>query len=272
MHDKKHCLVSHPRDPKFLNLRALQSPQGRSRTGLYLVEGIRHIARAIECRVQIESFFYDPSVLSNRFGRKLAARLRQAGVDSVQLSPQLYRELTLAAEPQGIGAVVRQSWTPIVNLQPARDSFWLAVESIDSPGNLGTIIRTAEATGVAGIFMIGPYADPLDPAAVRATMGSLFSQKLVRCSAREFTDWARSFGVNIVASLPGGLLEYRALPFRWPAVLLIGSEKHGLSDNLIEIADFTVRVPMLGRCDSINVAVAAGVLLYEMFNQRRARD
>jgi TrmH family RNA methyltransferase len=140
---------------------------------------------------------------------------------------------------------------------------------MDSPGNLGTIVRTAEATGVAGIFLIGADADPFDPAAVRASMGSLFSQRLVKCTAREFTDWARSSGASVIASSPTGLLDYRALRCRWPAVLLMGSEKHGLSEHLTETSDFTVRIPMLGSCDSINVAVAAGVLLYEIFNQRR---
>ncbi len=100
-------------------------------------------------------------------------------------------------------------------------------------------------------------------------MGSLFSQKLVRCSKRELIGWAREFGVAIVGSSPGGLLDYWSFRCRWPAALLIGNEKRGLSDDLLEVCDFTVRIPMLGRTDSINVAVAAGVLLYELFNQRR---
>jgi TrmH family RNA methyltransferase len=179
MHENKYSLVNHARDPKFLFLRSLQNQHSRSRTGFYLIEGIRHVARAVEYHAPIQSFFFDPSVLSNRFGQKLVRKLRQSGVPGTQLSPQLYRNLTLAGEPQGLGAVVRQQWTSVGNLQPSSNSIWLAVESIDSPGNLGTIIRTAEATGIAGIFVIGPYADPWDPAAVRATMGSLFSQKLV---------------------------------------------------------------------------------------------
>jgi TrmH family RNA methyltransferase len=269
MHEEKHGLVNHPRDPRFLALRSLQTTQGRFRIGLYLIEGIRHVARAVEHHAPIQSFFVDPSVLSNPFGRKLARQLKHSGVPGLQLSRQLYREFTLAAEPQGIGAVLRQQWAPINGIQPEQNSTWLAVESIDSPGNLGTIIRTAEATGVAGIFIIGFDADPFDPAAVRASMGSLFSRKLVKCTAREFTDWAKSSRVSIIASSPAGLLDYKALRCRWPAVLLLGSERHGLSDQLIEASDFTVRIPMLGRCDSINVAVAAGVLLYEIFNQRR---
>ncbi len=113
-------------------------------------------------------------------------------------------------------------------------------------------------------------ADPYEPAAIRASMGSLFSQRLVRCSVREFTDWARASGVALVGSSPAGLLDYRAFRCRWPAALLIGSEKHGLSNQLADACDFMVRIPMVGRGDSINAAVAAGVLLYELFNQRRA--
>jgi RNA methyltransferase, TrmH family len=268
MHENKYPVVNHPRDPRFLTLCSLQTPQGRSRTGLYLIEGIRHLARAVEHGSSIESVFLDPSVLSNPFGQKLARRLRKRGVPGVRLSPRLYRDLTLAAEPQGIGAVVRQQWIRLANVGAARGSFWLALESIESPGNLGTIIRTAEAAGVTGIFMLDPESDPHDPATVRATVGSLFSQKLTRCSAREFTSWAKSGGVAIVGSSPAGLMEYKEVRYRFPAVLVIGSEKRGLSEQLVEAADFMVRIPMRGGCDSINAAVAAGVLLFEMSSQR----
>jgi len=239
----------------------------------------------------------------------------------VRLSPQLYRELTQAAEPQGIGAVLKQHLISIADLDSlVRDSYpgmasampirraknaalaagtiYLAVESIDSPGNLGTMIRTAEAAGVAGIFLLGQDDDPFAPATVRATMGSLFAQKLVKCSPPEFIAWARSKGVATIASSPGGLLDYRALrgarrvphPSRFseggdfdvsstaplsiprPAALLMGSEKRGLSGQLLEASDFTVRIPMRGRCDSINVAVAAGILIFELFSQQRTGD
>jgi RNA methyltransferase, TrmH family len=271
MHENKYALVNDARDPRFLTLRSLQSPQRRSRTGLYLIEGIRHLAQALENHAPIHSVFYDPSTLSNRFGQKLVRRLRQSGVPGIQLSPNLYRQFTLAAEPQGIGAIVSQQWTRLNDLRVARDSCWLGVESLEQPGNLGTIIRTAEATGVNGIFVLGQNVDPWDPAAVRASMGSLFAQQLVRCSTREFADWAKSSGVAVVGSSPSGLVDYREWPSQRPTVLLVGNEKYGLSEHLVEVADFMVRIPMAGRCDSINVAVAAGVLLFEMFNQRRGR-
>jgi TrmH family RNA methyltransferase len=268
VHD--HNPIVHPTDPRFQQLRSLQTPQGRFRTGNYLIEGIRHVARAVDERAPIQSIFVAPSALSNPFGQKLARGIRQTGAPCVQLPPQLYRDLTLAADPQGVGAVVRQRWIPLRDIRPGTHRLWLAVESIDSPGNLGTIIRTAEATGVAGIIILGDGADPHDPAAIRASMGSLFSQRLVRCETREFAAWARSSNVALVASSPAGLLDYRAFQCRWPAVLMIGSEKRGLSRQLLDACDFTVRLPMLGHGDSINAAVAAGVLLYELFHQRSA--
>jgi RNA methyltransferase, TrmH family len=268
MHEK-YPFVSDPRDSRFLALRPLQTPHGRSRTGLYIIEGIRHLARAVEHNSPIESVFLEPSTLSNHFGQKLVRRLRKRGVPGIRLSGQLYRDLTLAAEPQGIGAVLRQRWTPLANLKVERNSLWLAVESIESPGNLGTMIRTADAAGAIGIFVLSPDCDPYDPATVRATMGSLFSQKLLSCSPHEFITWAKSNRVAVVASSPAGLMGYRGLRYRFPAVLVIGSEKQGLSEQLVEAADFVVRIPMCGSCDSINAAVAAGVILFEMASQRR---
>jgi RNA methyltransferase, TrmH family len=269
MNEKKYPVVSSPRDPRFLNLRSLQTHQGRSRTKLFIIEGIRHLARAVEHCAPIESVFLDPSVLSNPFGQKLARRLRQHGVPGIRLSRELYRNLTLATEPQGIGAVLRQRWFPLEQLSTTRDSLWLAVESIESPGNLGTIIRTAEAAGANGVFILNLNCDPHDPATIRATMGSLFSQKLVRCSVPEFNCWAKSNGISVVASSPSGLMDFKALAYQFPAALIVGSEKHGLSDQLLEGANFVVRIPMHGGCDSLNAAVAAGVLMFEMTGQRK---
>ena len=264
MHENKYPIVAHDRDSRFVTLRFLQTPQGRSRSGQYLIEGIRHVARAVEHNAPIQSVFLDMSVLSNRFGRKLAQRLCKSGVPGIRLAPRLYRDLTLASAPQGIGAVVRQQWASVAGVQTAKNSLWLAIESIESSGNLGTIVRTAEASGVSGIFLLDSESDPFDPAAVRASMGSIFVQRLIRCSSREFKEWAKRAGVTIVASSPGGLMYYKSVQYRWPLALVLGSEKHGLSEALLEVSDMTVRIPMHGKCDSINVAVAAGVLLFEV--------
>jgi len=263
VHDEKYPLISHPNDPQFRLLRQLQSARGREQTNQYLIEGIRHVARAHEARAAFSSLFVEPSKLSNPFGQKLARRIRQAGVPQFRIAPHLYRELTLASEPQGIAAILRKPQTSLDAIGRAHSALWLAVESIDQPGNLGTIIRTAEASGAAGIFVLGQGADPWDPACVRATMGALFSLRLIQCSNREFIQWSRTNHVKIVASSPAGLMTFKAFGGRKPMAILIGSEKVGLSEELLEAADFTVRIPMKGQSDSINAAVAAGVLLFQ---------
>ena len=131
------------------------------------------------------------------------------------------------------------------------------------------MIRTAEAAGVSELFILSGDCDPYDPATVQASMGSLFSLRLVRCSVCEFRDWAHSNGIALVASSPAGLMDYKALHYRFPATLVIGSEKRGLSDQMLELADFVVRIPMRGSCDSLNAAVATGVLLFEIAGQRQ---
>ena len=121
---------------------------------------------------------------------------------------------------------------------------------------------------MAGIFLVDLYSDAWDPAAVRASMGSLFSQKLARCSHSELRNWARNQNVPIVGSSPSGLLSYKEMQWRRAFVLAIGNEKKGVSEQLSEVCDIIVRIPMTGACDSINVAVAMGVLLFEAFTQR----
>jgi RNA methyltransferase, TrmH family len=268
MHEENYPLISNERDLRFQQLRSLQTASGRSKTNLYLIEGVRHVARAAERNDLIQQLFVEPSTLSNPFGQKLARRLRKSGVSAIRLTPQLYRNLTLAAEPQRIGAVVRQRWWCIEELKAPRDSLWLALESVVQPGNLGTILRTVEAAGVNGVFLLGGGSDPWDPVCVRASMGSLFSQRLVRCQTADFVQWTRSNRVVVIASSPAGLLDFKAFRCRWPAVLLIGSERHGLSPQSAQAAQFSVRIPMASQCDSINASVAAGVLLFEMASQR----
>ncbi|MBS1805624.1 MAG: hypothetical protein JST28_19855 [Acidobacteria bacterium] len=182
MNEKGYPVVSSPRDLRFLNLRSLQTHQGRSRTKLFIIESVRHLTCAGERCARIKSVVLDASVLSNPFGQKLALRLRQQAIPGIRLSRELYRDLTLATELQGTGAVLRKRWSRLEELRVARNSLWLTVESIESPGNLARFIRTAEAAGVDGVFILNPKCDPHDPAAIRATMGSLFSQTLVRCS------------------------------------------------------------------------------------------
>jgi RNA methyltransferase, TrmH family len=139
---------------------------------------------------------------------------------------------------------------------------------VRSPGNLGTILRTCEAVGGAGAILIGDGIDPYDPATVRATMGAVFSQRFVRTGFRELVGWKRQTGIRLVGTSPLAVKNYRAGDYRGPLILYMGSERKGMSPEHQALCDEMVRIPMVGRADSLNIAVATGVMLYEVFHQR----
>jgi RNA methyltransferase, TrmH family len=274
MHDASSpSLITDLDHPLIQRFRSLQTAAGRAASGCYVIEGIRHVFRATQASARIEQLFIAPKALKNPAGQKLARRLRRAGTPCATVAPDLYRRLSLAATPQGIAAILRQEWTPLTALRPDEGNGWLAVEGVESPGNLGTMIRTSEAAGAAGLILIGRTADPHDPAAVRATMGSLFSQKLVRTMPREFVAWSGRGRLMLVGASPQATHDYRAVRYEKPLVILVGSEKRGLSDELSQACDALVRIPIRRRgVDSLNVAVAAGILLYAALDQRLGYD
>jgi TrmH family RNA methyltransferase len=270
MHDASSpALVTDYDHPLIRRFRSLQTEAGRAASGCYLIEGVRHVFRATQAQIPIEQLYIAPKALKNPAGQKLARHLRRAGTPVATVAPDLYRRLSLAASPQGIAAILRQDWTPLAAVRPGDGNGWLAVEGVESPGNLGTMIRTSEAAGTAGLILIGPTADPYDPAAVRATMGSLFSQILVRTTVREFAAWSGQQRVSLVGTSPHAARDYRAVRYEKPLVILVGSEKRGLSEELCRACDMLVRIPILRPgVDSLNVAVAAGILLYAALDRQ----
>lgn len=163
---------------------------------------------------------------------------------------------------------MRQRWCRLDEIGVVRDACWVALSAVQSPGNLGSLLRTADAVGATGLVAIGPDVDPFDPAVVRATMGSIFGRRFARASLEDFARFARRAGCAIVAATPHATRDYRAVSYRRPVALLLGSERRGLTDQEERAADIAVRIPMAGRTDSLNLAVAASVLLYEVYSQR----
>jgi TrmH family RNA methyltransferase len=168
----------------------------------------------------------------------------------------------------GVGAIVRQRWTRLNELDPREGLGWLVIERLRSAGNLRTILRTAVATGVAGVVFLSSACDVFDPAVVRANMGGMFYLKLVRTSAANMREWASRNGVRVVGLSPRAPQLWTEVPTDGPVALLIGEERTGLSSNSAALCDVSLRLPMCGRADSLNVAVAAGVMMYELTRSR----
>jgi TrmH family RNA methyltransferase len=199
----------------------------------------------------------------------LLCEQRQKGVEYLEVTADVFETLASKDAAQGIGAVVRQRWEELERAPLAGDC-WLALEAIHYPGNLGTILRTSDAVGAAGTILLGPTTDPYDPAAVRASMGAIFTQRLIRAGLGEFAAWAQRHGCRVVGTAPGAALDYQSITYKPPLVLLMGSEPRGLSAEGLGLCDTVVSIPMIGNNDSLNLSVAASVMLYEVFNQRRA--
>jgi RNA methyltransferase, TrmH family len=252
-------------------IRALRLRKERERSGLCYVEGIRAVGEAVQTSAEVETLVVAPALLTSDFARALVERAAAEGVAALEVTPAVFASLSEREGPQGLAAVVRQRWARLEDVRVAPGECWLALDAIADPGNLGTIVRTCDAAGAAGLVLLGGSTDPYDPAAVRASMGAVFGLRLARASWDAFVAWAQEDGVRLVGTSARDGEHYREADFGERTVLLLGSEREGLSAEQRAACDVLVSIPMRGRASSLNLAVAAGVLLYEALERRERR-
>jgi TrmH family RNA methyltransferase len=236
------------------------------------VEGLRFVAYAVQHHIPLETLVVCHSLLDHPFAHRLVQQQKQLGTPIVEVPATVFRDLSRVLEPQGIGAVMRQRWEPLEQVRPDAELCWLALQTVNSPGNLGTMLRTSEAVGGAGIILLDNSIDPYDPAAVRATMGSIFSQRFVRTSIAAFKRWKQRHSCMLVGTSPSAPHDYHAVTYQRPTLLLMGEERKGLPQELQALCDIMVRIPMVGETDSLNLAIATGIMVYELFNQSRLKN
>jgi RNA methyltransferase, TrmH family len=183
----------------------------------------------------------------------------------VELTPAAFGSISFKENLQGIGAVVRPRADTLADVDTSDGLGWVALDAVGNPGNLGAILRTTDSVGCAGLILLGDTTDPYHPAALRASMGAIFGQRLVRAS------WKEERRYPVVGTSGEGEVEYRHAVYPSPMVLLMGSERLGLSPEQQAVCDLVVRIPMVGTSDSLNLGVATSVVLYEIFYQYRGR-
>jgi TrmH family RNA methyltransferase len=262
-------MISSRNNPAIKQIRNLRQRKEREASGLYFVEGIRLVAEAVQSGAQIEQLVVAPDLLASPFARDLVQQQRQNGIACLEVTADVFETLSVKEGPQGLGAVLRQRWEPLDGVRPGNELCWVALYAVADPGNLGTILRTADAVGAAGVMLLGNCTDPYDPAALRGSMGAIFAQRLVRASWEQFIAWKPQHGYTVVGTSDAATTDYQAMRYTQPLVLLMGSERQGLSVEQQAVCDAIVSIPMVGRSDSLNLAVATGVVLYEIFNQMR---
>ena len=257
-------LSSHT-NPLVKQIRALRQRKGREETGMFLVEGIHHVGEAVEAGWGIEALVYAPDQLTSDFARRLVDEQSRQKVRCVALSAELFRAIAEKDNPQGVLAVVRQRHLELSDIHPEHFHFGAALVSPQDPGNVGTILRSLDAAGADGLFLLEGGVDPYHLSCIRASMGTIFWKSLVQVSFDDFILWARMNGYQLVGSSAHAEIDYRAFKHGGkPTILVLGNEQKGLSQEQMAACDVTVSMPMRGRVSSLNLAVAAGILLYKL--------
>ena len=263
-------------NPKIKQARALRQRKARQESGQFLVEGIRPVGEAATAAaagrpVGIDMLLYAPDRLESDFAWQLVQEQSQAGIPCYPVTTEVFESISEKENPPGILAIVRLAQPPLDSLTPLNFPWGVALLAPQDPGNLGTILRTIDAVGASGLILVndpqsGRFScDPHHPAAVRASMGTLFWLPVVSVSFSRFAGWIGEGGYHLYgASAHGSISSRTAGGYLRPAVLLLGSEQEGLAPEHMAICERLVCLPMLGRASSLNLAVAAGIMLYAM--------
>ncbi len=257
--------ISSAANPLVKRIRLLADRKHRRREGAFVVEGIQPVWRAVEAGWQIEALIVTPELLAGSAAAKMVAEQEARGVRVALVSRELFLRLSDRDGPSGLAAIVRGQPGGVGDLLVRPDSVFAALHRVGNPGNLGTIIRTVDAVGGAGVILVGDAADPFAPAAVKASMGSVFAVGVAHMpDAGAFFRWAGASGVQVLAASGSAGREHWSTGYHRPLAVLLGSEGNGLPADIQARADMRVRIPMTGTAESLNLAVAAAVLLYEV--------
>jgi len=244
----------------------LQSDRSfRDNKGVFYIEGIRNFVGVSDNGFDITLVFYSEKLLTAPLARKFVRRFRRAGIPTVRVSPEEFRQVSKTEHASGIGAIVRQRWACLDEKAPTSGLCWIVLERVRSAGNLGTLIRSSEAFGGAGFILVGRSIDPYSPQTVRASMGGIYEQHLIRTSLQSLQHWIANYGGNVVCATPDGTLDLHSYHFQPGTLLVLGEEREGLTPQLRKLLGDTVRIPMMGNADSLNLGVAGSVLLYEIY-------
>ena len=252
-------------------IRKLRDRKYREQTSSYFIEGIRIVYDALKTGQIFEKLIYAPELIRNETGRLLVEEACQKGVSCMEVSKEVYLSLSQKEGSQGVGAVLAQKWTKLEDLLFPLSGVWIGLHEVADPGNLGTIMRTADAVGAAGILLVGNCTDPYDPTALRASMGGIYSLQLVKINKDDFVRHFSKKETIIVGTSDSADLDYREEKYPTDMILLMGSEREGLGVELSKVCSQKVKIPMRGRCDSLNLSVATGIVLYEILYQNQQR-
>jgi TrmH family RNA methyltransferase len=269
MYCQKITSSSNPHIKEAVAVRETGRKKGRS---TFLIEGLHLIESAIRAGAEINSVFYTDSFSARKEGRGMLKTLSKTTRDMFEVTPRLLNKIADTETPQGVVALVTYFPPALDNLGLGAMSLFVVADRIQDPGNLGAIIRTADAAGAGGVILLPGTCDPFMSKAVRATAGSIFNIPVVSTARLYLLDWIREKGVHLVVTAAEAPKSVFDTVFRLPVALVFGNEAHGVSEPLRRAADTVVKIPIYGEAESLNVATSAAICLYEAVRQRKAKE
>jgi TrmH family RNA methyltransferase len=243
-------------------VRALHMRKAREESGLFLAEGLKIVTEAVELGHAPKILMFSQDAREHPLLQRAARATEAAGGEAIEVTRDILEKVSRRENPQTVVGVFPQSYAELDSLEPQSALCWVALQQVRDPGNLGTVVRTADAAGCGGVILIGDCCDPYSVEAVRATMGSIFAVKIARCSVGDFLAWRREWPGSVVGTLLTATEDYRAADYRKPSLVLMGNEQQGLPPELAAACDVAVKIPMRGRADSLNLSVATGIMIY----------
>src|SRR5690606_16064674 len=257
-------LISSASNPLVKRIRLLADRRHRRREGAFVVRGIQPVWQAVEAGAEIETLVVAPDLLRSEPAARMVEQQRSRGVRVARLTADLFHRIADRDGPAGLAAIVRARVPSLDQLTPDRCAVLLALHEIGNPGNLGTIIRTADAVGEAGVVLVGATTDPFDPTAVKASMGAVFHVPLAHAATvDDLFGWAGRHRVTVATTSARAPQSSWQVSYPRPVVILLGGEGPGLPPEVLDRGHLRLRIPMAGHAGSLNLAVAAGLLLYE---------
>lgn len=246
-------------------IRSLEMRKVRRDTGLFVAEGASVLITARENGWVPRTLVHGALTDASAPQRDLVRWAQQQGTECLEVSQAVLEKLASKDNPQSVMGVLEQRWHPLpTGKAMPREGVWLALEEIRDPGNLGTILRTVDAVGARGVILVGTCCDPYAREAVRATMGSIFAVPLIRCERQAFIDWVGGWPGDVVGTHLAAREDFRAAPYTRPTLVVMGSEGPGMSAPVAAACNRLIRIPMTGKLDSLNLAVATALILYEI--------
>jgi len=252
-------------NPLIKDIKALAQKKFRDQQNAFMAEGLKLVIDALDLGWSIKTLVFAKAGRGNAAIEKVAARTVAAGGTVLEVSEKVLVAITRRDNPQMVVGVFSQKFLALRDIRAHDGDVWVALDRVRDPGNLGTVIRTVDAVGAKGVILVGETTDPFSVETVRATMGSIFAVPVTKATPEAFLAWRNSFSGLVAGTHLKGAVDYRSVDFsRGPVLLMMGNEQQGLPDNLAESCDRLLRIPQAGRADSLNLAVATGIMLFEI--------